>query len=77
MAKLAKPVTATSSTPVARASTTQIKAKAEDEKGLVGEESTFEVTIKRARTVYHPLLLRLFERFPNAFPILRNLLGLE
>ena len=41
-----------------------IKAKAEDEKGLVGEESTFEVTIRRTRTVYHPLLLRLFELFP-------------
>ena len=41
-----------------------IKAKAKDEKGLVGEESTFEVTITRTRTVYHPLLLRLFERFP-------------
>ena len=43
--------------------------------GAEGPESTFEVTIPRARYVY-PLIVRLFERFPNAFPILRQLLGL-
>jgi len=53
-----------------------IKAKAEDEKGLVGQESTFEVTIKRTKikSVYHSLLQRLFERFPNILPILRYLI---
>jgi hypothetical protein len=29
----------------------------------------------RSKTVYHPFYLRLFERFPNILPILRNLLG--
>jgi hypothetical protein len=52
-----------------------IKATAEDETGLVSDESTFDVKIPRSRTVNHPLL-RFFERFPNAFPILRQLLGL-
>ncbi len=51
-----------------------IKAKAEDEKGLVSVESTFTVKIQTSRTVYHPLLLRLFERFSNLFPILERLL---
>ena len=30
----------------------------------------------RSRTIYNTLFLKLFERFPNAFPILRQLLGL-
>ena len=30
----------------------------------------------RSRAVNYPLLFRIFERFPNAFPILRHLLGL-
>ncbi|UCF49470.1 MAG: PKD domain-containing protein [Thermoplasmatales archaeon] len=37
--------------------------------------STLEVNIPRARPTYNPLLIQLFERFPNAFPILRQLLG--
>jgi hypothetical protein len=52
-----------------------IKATATDETGLVSDESEFPITIPRARTVNH-LLLRIFERFPNAFPILRQLLSL-
>ncbi len=53
-----------------------IKAKAEDEKGLVSVESTFTVKIQISRTVYHPLLLRFIERFSNLFPILERLLNL-
>ncbi len=53
-----------------------ITAYAEDETGLVSGSSTFDVVIPRTRSVYHPLLSRLFERFPNVFPILRQLLGL-
>ncbi len=53
-----------------------ITAYAEDETGLVGDSSTFNVVIPRTRSVYHPLFSRLFERFPNVFPILRQLLGL-
>ena len=49
-----------------------IKVKAEDEKGGIGEESTFELTIIKSKSVYHPLLLRLFERFP----ILERLLNI-
>lgn len=41
-----------------------ITVKAEDEKGVESEESTFELVIETTRTVYHKLLLRLFERFP-------------
>jgi hypothetical protein len=54
-----------------------ITAFAEDEKGLMSDESSFsvKVTTPRARTVYHPLIQSLFERFPNLFPILRQLLG--
>jgi len=44
-----------------------IKVTAEDEKGLVGDESTFELTIIKSKSVYHPLLLRLFERFQRFF----------
>ena len=40
-----------------------IKVKAEDEKGRFSEESTFDLTIIKSKSVYHPLLLRLFERF--------------
>ena len=32
---------------------------------------------KETKAVNRPLLLRLFERFPNLFPILRYLLGLQ
>ena len=41
-----------------------ITAKAEDEKGLESQESTFSVKIQVSRTVYRPFLLRLLERFP-------------
>ena len=37
--------------------------------------TTIDVSIPRTRATYNPLLLQLFERFPNAFPILRQLLG--
>ena len=53
-----------------------IVAYAEDETGLQSDSTTFRVTIPRARSVSHPVLFRLFEQFPNLFPILRQLLGL-
>jgi len=52
-----------------------IKAYAQDERGAESGESTFEVTIPRARTSYN-LILQLFTRFPNLLPILRYILGL-
>jgi len=54
-----------------------ITIKAVDEKGLEGLEGTFEIKIQNSRSVHQKLLLRLFERFPNAFPILRQLLGFK
>ena len=41
-----------------------IKIKAEDEKGLLSEESKFTIIVQKSRTVFHSLLLRLLERFP-------------
>jgi hypothetical protein len=35
-----------------------------------------EFTRSRSREITNPLLLQLFEHFPNAFPILRHLLGI-
>ena len=44
---------------------------------LCGGESwsTFEIIIPRARTSSNIILLRLFERFPNVYPLLRQILG--
>ncbi len=59
-----------------------IKARAKDTNGLWGEWETLEVTMPRNKSINKPfnfnfpLLSWLFERFPNAFPILRYLLGL-
>jgi hypothetical protein len=54
-----------------------IIAKAQDEYGAESTETakTITITTPRHRTVYHPLLLQLFERFPYLFPILRQLSG--
>ena len=56
-----------------------ITAYAEDDTGLTSSSSTFTVTITkpRSRTVYHPLFLQLFERFPNLFLILRTILRFQ
>ena len=55
-----------------------IKAKAEDEKGLQSQESTFtvKITITRSRTIYNPLYLHLIKRLSNLLPILKILLSL-
>ena len=54
-----------------------IKAKAKDCCwGAESTESTFEVEIPRARTVYHSTLLQLIERFPFISKIFRDILGL-
>ena len=56
--------------------TYEIKAKAKDIHDAEGYWSkTFPITITRTRT-YNPLILRLLERFPHTFPILRHLIGL-
>ena len=55
-----------------------IKAKAKDINGAESEESILKVSIPRVKAFNFNvnLISRLFERFPNAFPILRYLLGL-
>jgi len=53
-----------------------IKVKAIDTSGAISEIGTFNIRISRNRAVENLLLDRLFQRFPNIFPILRYLLGL-
>jgi len=53
-----------------------IKAQAKDTNGLIGPWGTLEVTMPVNQQVINPLLQMILERFPNAFPILRYLLGL-
>jgi len=53
-----------------------IRAKAKD---VFDEESnwgTLEVTMPKNKILVNSLFLKFLERFPRAFPILRNLLGL-
>ena len=57
------------------AGTYTISAYAEDESGETSGTTTIDVVIPRTRSVSHPLILRLLERFPNVFSILRQLLG--
>jgi len=58
--------------------TYQVRVKAMD---IYGRESAWsdplEIIVPRTRPVNHPLLYRLFERFPNIFPIFRYLLGFD
>jgi len=74
---------AVSGTPVivshtwAEEDTYTITAKAQDEYGLESDWGTLEVEMPVNQQVdMHPLLQMILERFPNAFPILRYLLGL-
>lgn len=55
-----------------------IKAKAKDYYDLESDWGYLDVTMPKNKVVNHNfnLLQRLFERFPNAFPLLRQLLGL-
>jgi len=53
----------------------KITIKAEDEKGLEGLQSTFDIMIQNSRSVSQRLLARFLERFPNIFPIIQQLLG--
>jgi outer membrane protein assembly factor BamB len=48
-----------------------LKAKTKDIYNAESNFSEYEVTIPKNRLSYHPLIIRLFERFPNAIIILR------
>ena len=52
-----------------------IQAKAKDSENAESGYSTFQVRIPRNKVVTNPFM-QLFERFQNAFPFLRQLLGL-
>jgi len=55
----------------------EIKVKAKDDHGVQSEWSDLlPISMPKARFVHNPLLQQLFERFPNAFPILRHLFDL-
>jgi PKD repeat protein len=51
-----------------------ISVKAKDTKGSESDWATFEVTMPRLKISTSTLFLKLLERFPNAFPILRYLI---
>jgi len=52
-----------------------IKAKAKDSYGNEGQWGTLEITMPCSYTIpFQPFWERLFERFPHAFPIIRQLL---
>jgi hypothetical protein len=52
-----------------------IEAKVRDHLGIESGVATLEVTMPRNKATYDFILHRLFEKFPNAFPILRQLFG--
>jgi len=62
----------------AEENTYTIQAKAKDTLDVESQWGTLQVTMPVNQHSYpFPLLQRLLERFPNAFPILRNLLLIE
>jgi hypothetical protein len=54
-----------------------IEAKAKDIYGAESDWATLEVEMPVNQQVINPLLQTILERFPNAFPILRYILGLQ
>ena len=53
-----------------------IKAKAKDTFDSESDFATLEVSMPRARIIHNSFFLMLLEKFQNAFPVLRYLLGL-
>jgi len=54
-----------------------IECTARDIYGVEGPRATLEVAMPRNRAYQNPSLQRILEQFPNAFPILRLILGLQ
>ena len=55
--------------------TYEIQAKAKDEHGMESDWGTLQVSMPRTIS-FNSLFLKLLEKFPHAFPILRHLIGL-
>jgi hypothetical protein len=53
-----------------------IMVKAKDQYEAESQQSSFKIKIGKSRMITNPFLLRFLERYPNAFPILRQILGL-
>ena len=55
-----------------------IKGRAKDENGEIGGWGTYEVSMPKNKMLNfnYPLIIWLFERFPNLFPVLRQVMGL-
>ena len=53
-----------------------ITAKAQDAYGLEGPEKTKTISMPRNRALTNTLFLQFLQQFPNAFPMLRYILGL-
>jgi hypothetical protein len=55
-----------------------VKVKARNQYGIESDWSEpLKIQVPRVRTVYHFLLVRLLEQFPNLFPLLRCILGFQ
>ena len=54
-----------------------LRARSKDEFGLKSDWETLEVSIPKWKIMIHSFLQRIFERFPNAFPKLRQLYNLK
>ena len=52
-----------------------IRARAKDTNDLKSDWGTLSVTMPRSRLLSSPLFMRLLEWFPNALPLLRQMLG--
>lgn len=59
-----------------RRGTYTITAKATDINGMEGPEGSLVVTMPKTKVLGFPLVFRFLQRFPNALPILRQILGL-
>jgi hypothetical protein len=53
-----------------------ITANAQDSTGMNGPEGTLSVSMPRNRAITNTFFLRFLQQFPNAFPMLRYILGL-
>jgi hypothetical protein len=54
----------------------EITAKAKDVNDAIGPEGSLDVTMPRGIISLNTMFMRILERFPHAFPLLRHILGL-